>query len=287
MSYLLLATVVFAWGFSWYAITLQVGEASAFVAVAYRFILAAAVICTTLIATGRWRFIPWRDQKWLALLGMCLFSMNFVSFYLAALYLPSGLLSVVFATAAIFGAFNARLFLGKRLEPRVLLAAALGVTGLALLLGPEIAAAQTTKAPWWTFALPILGTYLFSIGNIVSARLSQSYPLPNIIAQGMIWGTLLLLTLCLITGQTFVLPASPLFWGGVVYLALVASLLAFLTYLTLVNRVGTARASYATVLFPILAMMVSTWAEGYHWTALSTLGLALALGGTVLTFARS
>lgn len=287
MSYLLLAAVVFAWGFSWYAIILQVGEASALVSVAYRFMLAAAAMCAGLVVTGRWRLIPLCDQKWLAVLGICLFSVNFVCFYVAALYLPSGILSVVFATAAIFGAINARLFLGKPLEGAVLIAALLGLAGLALLLSPEINRSEAGRAPWWAIALPFFATYLFSIGNIVSARLSQSHTLPNIVGQGMAWGALVLVILCLALGEDFVLPASPVYWGGMVYLALVSSVLAFLTYLTLVNRVGTARASYATVLFPIVAMMVSTWAEGYQWTQLSVLGLSMALGGTYLTFARA
>jgi len=284
MSYFLLSVVVFAWGFSWYAIVLQIGDASALVAVTYRFILAAAVMSVGLIATGRWQTIRLRDQPWLIVMGACLFSMNFVSFYLAAHYLPSGLLSVIFATAAIFGAINAWIFMGKRPQMRVLMAGVLGMVGLLLLLWPQIRLTNSDAAPWWAFVLPFVGTYLFSVGNIASVRLSQNYALPNIVGQGMIWGAALLTVLSLALNEEFVLPVSAPFWAGVVYLALVSSLLAFLTYLTLVNRVGTARASYATVLFPIVAMLVSTWAEGYNWSIIAVAGLLLALGGTLVTF---
>lgn len=286
MSYVLLAIVVLSWGFSWFAITLQVGEAQAIVSVAHRFILASVVMCTGLVVTGRFRRIPWKDHLWLAGLGTCLFSMNFISFYLAANHLPSGLLSVIFATAAIFGALNQWLFFRKPMEARVILAALMGVVGLALLLAPEIDHAGLDRVPLWSLALPFVGTYLFSIGNLISARLSQRYSLPNIVGQGMIYGALAASLLALITGQEFVFPHSVPYWSGVVFLALVASLLAFLTYLTLVNREGPARASYATVLFPLVAMAVSTVAEGYVWGVGSVLGLILTLGGTVLIFAR-
>lgn len=286
MNFLLLAGVVFAWGFSWYAITLQIGEASALVALSYRFLLAAFVMCVGLVLTGRWRPIPWRHQKWLAVMGFCIFSMNFLCFYLAAYYLPSGLLSVIFSTAAIFGAVNAWIFFRKPIEGRVILAAVLGIAGLAMLLLPEMDSGATRRAPLWAFLLPFLGTFFFSLGNIASARLSERYELPNIVGQGMIWGALWLVAASVIAGESFTIPRSIPFWGGVVYLALIASLLAFLTYLSLVNRVGPARASYATVLFPILAMIVSTYAEGYEWTTLSFVGLALALGGTVVSFAQ-
>jgi len=107
-----------------------------------------------------------------------------------------------------------------------------------------------------------------------------------VIGQGMIWGALILVLFSIVFGEQWVIPQSGSFWAGLVYLALVSSLLAFITYLALVNRVGPARASYATVLFPIVAMMVSTAAESYTWTAQSIAGLAMALGGTYLIFAR-
>ena len=287
MSLILLAIVVFAWGFSWYAITLQVAEASALISLTYRFILAALIMCAGLIATGKWQAIPWRHQPWLLALGFCLFSMNFLSFYLAASHLTSGLMSVIFSTAAIFGAFNAWLYFRAPLEARVLGAALLGTGGLYLLLRPEIHGNDTASAPWWAIALPFVGTYLFSLGNLISARLTKTHTLPNVIGQGMVWGAMLLVLLCFAFKETWILPNSPLFWGGVIYLALVSSLLAFLTYLALVNRVGAASASYATVLFPIVAMFVSTAAEGYVWTMPAVIGLTMALGGTYLIFARS
>uniref|UniRef100_UPI00208DF62E hypothetical protein n=1 Tax=Acinetobacter baumannii TaxID=470 RepID=UPI00208DF62E len=92
--------------------------------------------------------------------------------------------------------------------------------------------------PLWAIALPFLGTLLFSFGNIASVKLSARHSLPNVVGQGMVWGAIHLTLICLITGEPFILPSAPSFWAGLVFLALVASLLAFLTYLTLVNRVG-------------------------------------------------
>ena len=102
----------------------------------------------------------------------------------------------------------------------------------------------------------------------------------------MVWGALILTLLSLVLSETWVTPPSVLFWGAVVYLALISSILAFITYLALLKRVGPARASYATVLFPIVAMLVSTFAESYVWTLAAFVGLLLALGGTVLIFYR-
>ena len=285
MSALLLFVVVISWGFSWYAIELQLGPVPPLVSVFYRFVLAAALLIALLAVSGRLRFIPWRRHGLLLALGFCLFSMNFFSFYLAAEFFPSGLLSVIFATAAIMGAFNQRLFFGKALSWRILLGAVLGVVGLALLSWDSIVEADIA-VPWLFVALPFAGTYLFSLGNIISARLSRDYDLPNLVAHGMVYGALVCFVLCLVAGLPFPVPSGAFYWGGLLYLAGIASVVAFLTYLSLVNREGPARAAYATVLFPIVAMLVSTWLEGFVWTAAAAVGLLLALSGTLLVFSR-
>ncbi len=285
MSALLLFVVVISWGFSWYAIELQLGPVPPLVSIFYRFVLAAAMLIAFLAATGRLRPIPWRRHGLLLALGFCLFSMNFFCFYLAAEFLPSGLLSVVFATAAIMGAFNQRLFFGTALSGRILLGALCGVAGLTLLSWNSIVEAGP-DLPWLFVALPFAGTYLFSLGNVLSARLSRDYELTNLVAHGMVYGALVCFVFCLAAGLPFPMPRGGLYWGSLLYLAGIASVVAFLTYLSLVNRQGPARAAYATVLFPIVAMLVSTWLEGFVWTLAAAIGLLLALSGTLLVFAR-
>ncbi|MEX3007119.1 DMT family transporter [Hoeflea sp. TYP-13] len=285
MSAFLLFVVVISWGLSWYAIGLQLGEVPALVSIAYRFVLAALLLAGLLMVTGRFKPIAWKWHGLLAGLGFCLFSMNFFCFYLAAEFLPSGLLSIIFATAAIMGAFNQRIFFGVRLNRRVLAGAATGIIGLVLLSWDSITGPKQ-NGPLFFLALPFLGTYLFSLGNLVSVRLSHDHDLPNIVAHGMAYGAAICIAICLVMGLDFPLPADPVYWGSLVYLSAVASVVAFLTYLSLVNREGPARAAYATVLFPIVAMIVSTVLEGFVWTALASLGVMLALGGTLLVFSR-
>ena len=61
----------------------------------------------------------------------------------------------------------------------------------------------------------------------------------------------------------------------------------FWSYLTLLGRIGADRAAYATVLFPIVALALSTWFEGFQWTLLAALGVALVLLGNVLILTKS
>jgi drug/metabolite transporter (DMT)-like permease len=87
-------------------------------------------------------------------------------------------------------------------------------------------------------------------------------------------------------GQSFALPASAPFWWSMAFLVLSASVLAFYAYLSLVGRIGPARASYAAVIFPIFSLLISTAFEGYRWTWLAVLGLVLAIAGNVIVLRR-
>jgi drug/metabolite transporter (DMT)-like permease len=70
------------------------------------------------------------------------------------------------------------------------------------------------------------------------------------------------------------------------YLAIPGSVIGFTAYLTLVGRMGPERAAYCTVLFPVVALNISAWLEGYTWTPAALLGLALVAAGNVAVFWR-
>ncbi len=69
------------------------------------------------------------------------------------------------------------------------------------------------------------------------------------------------------------------------YLAL-GSVIAFGCYLTLIGRIGAGRAAYATLLFPIVALLLSTFWENYHWTLFGVVGMGLILSDNYLDLVR-
>ncbi|MGB3598418.1 MAG: EamA family transporter [Pseudomonas neustonica] len=71
-----------------------------------------------------------------------------------------------------------------------------------------------------------------------------------------------------------------------VYLALVGSVIGFATYFALIGRIGAGPAAYATVVFPLIALGMSTLFEGYQWTSTAVLGLVLILVGNGVMFYR-
>ncbi|MBB3996746.1 DMT family transporter [Aureimonas pseudogalii] len=284
MNAALFVSTVLIWGTTWIAIALQVGPVPVLVSVFYRFALAALLLVAVLAATGRLKRPPLRDQPFVLAQALCLFSLNFICFYSAAAYIPSGLVSIVFSLATIYNAVNARLFFGDRITARTLAAALLGASGLLLLFGEAVLVGMNVDTLKGV-GLAALGTLFFSLGNMVSRRNSATGIAPvTANAWGMTYGALFLLVLIGLTRTPVVAPPSPTYLAALVYLAAIGSVVGFTTYLMLVARIGSSRAAYTTVLFPIVALSLSTMFEGYQWDGTSVAGLVLTLFGNVVIF---
>jgi drug/metabolite transporter (DMT)-like permease len=282
---LFLATVLI-WGGTWIALAMQIGPVPVLVSIFYRFVLAALVMIGALAAAGRLTVPERRHQPFLVIQAACLFSLNFVCFYNAAAFITSGLISVIFSLATIYNTINGRIFFGDRITGRTLVAAALGAFGLALLFGRDLFVDFNART-LIGMGLAALGTLFFSFGNMASRRNSKAGLSPlTANAWGMAYGALFLLALILITRTPLVAPPLDVrYIGALLFLAIFGSAVAFTTYLLLVARIGSARAAYTTVLFPIVALSLSTLFEGYRWTPFGALGLTLCLLGNLVMFA--
>jgi drug/metabolite transporter (DMT)-like permease len=98
----------------------------------------------------------------------------------------------------------------------------------------------------------------------------------------MLYSTITVALYCAVRGIPFTFDARPAYLMSLAYLALFGSVIAFVGYLTLIQRVGAARAGYTSVVIPLLAMTTSTLFEGYRWSALALTGMALVVGGGLL-----
>jgi drug/metabolite transporter (DMT)-like permease len=286
MTALLYVILIISWGFSWYAIKLQLGVVPAEVSVCYRFALSALVLWSGLALTGRLQKANWNDHRRFALMGLFLFGLNFIAMYEATHHVTSGVVAVLFSTASVFNVVNQWIWLGQRPQPRVLIGAILGVAGIGLVFGREVVHLGATQGTALGVLLALAGTLSFSIGNIISARLKAArVDMPNTVARGMTYSATYFAIYTLARGDSFVFDFSASYILSLAYLAVIGSVLAFLTYLSLIGRVGADRAAYATVFFPLVALGVSTVFEGYEWTVTALIGLALIFAGNVVIFA--
>ena len=285
---LLYITTILIWGSSWLAIKLQLGYVDPMVSVAYRFLLASAISWIYCRYSGRLMRFGLRDHLLMFLQGTSLFSLNYLLFYISELTLTSGLAAVIFSTLVVMNMLNGIILLKNRFELRMGVGACLGLGGIALVFWPEITDFEMGDENLTAAAIAVLATFLASLGNIASA-INQHNGIPVIEANtyGMTYGALLMLALSFASGKQFAIEMTATYIGSLLFLSVFASILAFLSYLTLVGRVGVERAAYATLLFPIVALGISTVFEGYHWSTYAGIGVVLILAGNLIILKKS
>jgi len=283
----LYVSCVLIWGSTWLAITYQLGQVPPSVSVAYRFALAAVILLAYCgVRALPLRYTP-RDHAWMALQGLLLFGANYVLVYLSEGHISSGLTAVIFSSMAFWNILGTRYFYRTPLRPAALLGAALGVVGVAIVFAPELTVFSNGKAGMLGLTYGLAGTLAASLGNITAAR-NQRRGLPVVQqnAFGMLYGGLLVTLFALLTGQKFVFEYTVPYTLSLLYLALFGSVLAFGGYLTLLGRIGADRAGYVAVAIPIVAVLLSTFFEGFRWHPATVLGIALCVLGNVLVLRK-
>jgi len=278
---------VVIWGSTWIGIKLQLGVVEPLVSVCYRFTLAALIL---LLWCGL-RGIPMRfslsQHFFIALQGSLLFAVNYLLFYLAELHITSGIAAVIFSTILLMNMVNASIFLRAPIDLRVMAGGTLGLAGIVLVFRPEITSFTLANRGLQGVILCVGATFLASLGNILSARnQQQGLPVVQTNAYGMAYGAALMFVLALLTGKDFQIDPSFTYVGSLCYLAVFGSIIAFGCYLSLIGSIGAARAAYATLLFPLVALAISTIWEDYHWSGSAITGVVLILSGNLLMLRR-
>ncbi len=282
-AWFLYAVTVLIWGSTWLGITFQLGKVDPLVSVIYRFALATAV----LFAWCRLRRAPLRlglrEHGFIALQGSCLFALNYWLIYHAELYLTSGIVAVLFATLSFMNMLNGRIFFGRPLSGRMLGGALCGVAGVGVLFWPEVQYLSLEDRAVKGALLALASTYVASLGNTVAGYNARfGWPVITGNAWGMLYGTLLLCGIAFAKGAHFAYPHELSYSLSLLYLALFGSVFAFGAYLRLIALVGPDRAGYSSTLTPVVALLMSTVFEDYHWGKIAIVGLALILVGNVL-----
>ena len=288
MTALLYLLVVLIWGTTWIAITLQQqADVAITVSIFYRFALAAGTMMIVLLLARRLRQLAVRDHLFCVAQGICVFAFNFYCFYHAAAYISSGLESVIFSMAVLFNAINGMIFFRQRLSPNLLPASILGMIGIVALFWQDLTATQMAPELLKGIGLSLLGTYGFSLGNMISARhQKQGLDIFTTNAYGMLYGSILM---ALIAGfkQDEFFPAMEFSAvSALLYLAVFGSVIGFTAYFYLVGRIGAGKAAYSTLLFPLVALVISTIWEGYQWHMNAIIGVILILCGNAIFFIK-
>jgi drug/metabolite transporter (DMT)-like permease len=211
------------------------------------------------------------------------YAINYVLVYLSERTLTSGLVALLFGMLVLWNIAGARLVFGTPLTPGVVVGAVLGLAGVTLVVWPDLVQLRSGGGQPLGVALATAATLTASAGNLWSQQIyRRGLPVLQSTAFSMAYGASAVALYCALRGIPFTFDASLTYVASLGYLVLFGSVFAFLSYLTLLKRIGAGPAGYTSVVIPVLAMGTSTVFEGYRWTALALSGMGLVLAGNVL-----
>ncbi len=278
----LFAICVLVWGTTWYAITWQIADLAPEFGVALRFALAGAVILGAAAARGEALRFGVRDQARFALQGAFMYGVSYVCVYHAEQHVVSGLVAVGYSASPLIVSLGARAAFGTPLSVRFLAGGVVGLLGVALIFGPEIAKAPPGAGTTLGALFTVAAVLLSAVGSLSASR-NRHHGLPfwPALGYGMLWGALASTLLALALGRPFALPATAGWWLSLLYLSIAGSVITFACYLTLQDRLGPGPAGTIGVMTPLLALVVSLGLEGYRPELVTLVGSALAVAGNV------
>jgi drug/metabolite transporter (DMT)-like permease len=210
-------------------------------------------------------------------LGLFNSALPFLLFAFAARTLSASLLSILNATAPIWGAVIGALWTRTALPGRAVLGLALGVAGVALLVGFDPSTLRAGAPLAIALALAAAASYGIATNYAKSARKVE--PFAN--AHGSMWAATLLIAPAMPFAPPAALPSLAIALA-VIALGVVCSGIAYLLYFRLVADIGAAPALTVTFLVPVFGVL---WghlflAEPIGWNTL--VGALVVIVGTAL-----
>ena len=240
-----------------------------------------------LCAYCRWRGLSLaftlRQHADFALLGASLFCVGYIFVYYAETYVVSGMVAVTASAGPMVTMIAARICFGTRMTPGVAFAALLGIVGIGCVFWPEFGHLSVSPNAALGALLAVLSVITSAAGSMAAMRTQRRcYGTWTSMAWGMFYGGAMALAIGLVMGKSFAFEATAGYVLSLLYLSLFGSIVTFACYLTLIARIGAARAAYIGVMVPIVALAISFFLEHFAWSCLTTVGVALSVAGNVV-----
>jgi drug/metabolite transporter (DMT)-like permease len=279
----LFISTLICWSPTWYLIKFQFGVVDPLISIFYRFFIASIIVFIFLILSKKKMSFNLHQHLSFLLLGVTLFSLNYIFFYLANTYLISGIVTIAFSTILIMNILGERIYFKIKSSKETLFAAGFGIVGILIIFGNELLNFKLEDKTHIGIILSFIATFWASTGNLIHQKNSKDkIPFIQSIAYGMLYGALFTLIVAKFRGAEIIFDNSISYILSFLYLSIIGSVVAFYLYLKLLENIGSARAGYIGVIMPIIALIISTIFEGLQWTNNLIFGLPVLIFGCVL-----
>lgn len=279
-AWVLFGAMSLIWGMPYLFIKVAVGEVAPPVVVAGRTSLAALVLLPLAARAGALRPAL---ARWRPLLAFTVIEMAIPWLLLtdAERRIPSGLTGLLLAMVPLVGTVVS-FVLGERdaLAPRRLLGIAIGIAGVACIVGLDL---HGDRGAWWS-VLEIVGVAIgYAIAPFIASRRLSGVPDLGVVALSLTTVAVVYLPIAVVARPDDV-PSAKAIWA-IVGLASICTGVAFLVFFALIAEAGPARATLITFINPAVAVLLGVVVRGESFTAATAVGFVLVLSGCRLATA--
>lgn len=275
----LLLALTLLWGGSFFFTGVAVTELPPFSLVLARVGLAALILQGALVVLGRRP--PWRHWRAFLVMGLLNNALPFSLIVWGQTTIASGLAAILNATTPLFTVLLAHAVTAdEKLSGPRLLGCALGLAGVALMLGPDVGELGGNLWP----QLAVLAAALsYACAGVWGRRFAALGLAPVETATGQVTAsTLLLLPLVLLADRPWTLaPPGAETWAAIAGLALLSTAMGYVVYFRLLASAGATNLLLVTLLMPPLAVWLGFVFLGESLGIVHLAGLALIAAGPV------
>lgn len=219
-----------------------------------------------------------------AIQGFFMFCLNYLLTYWASNLAPSALVALAFTSLIFFNMFGGHFFLKLVIERKVFIGAFISFVGMIFISLNEISSYKLHPTSLIGFLLSLIATVSASAGNLVAIKNRQkNIPITTNNAWGMLYGSLLTLIVCVVSGKSFVIHSfdAP-FLLSFFYLTVFGTIISFGCYLKLIELFGPSKAAFTSVISPVIAIGVSLLFEGLPLTGFLIAGVLFCVAGNIV-----
>jgi drug/metabolite transporter (DMT)-like permease len=244
------------WGSTWLFIKLGLEDLPPFTFAAIRFVIACAILFT-LIRIRRLK-LPRKRADWilLAITGILAFGLNYGLLFWGEQYISSGLAALLQATIPAFGLVFAHFHLpGERLSWARIGGVVFGVCGVAVVFSNQLAVAGKQALAG---CVALIFSSIFAAYSNVLVKAYGKHLDPAILSGGqMFFGMVMLLGVGVpLEGNPLNIHWTPMALIALFYLAVVGSVVAFLLYYWLVQKIDVTKSMLIALVTPVVAVIL-------------------------------
>ena len=276
-GWILFLAMSIIWGIPYLMIKVAVEGVSVPVLVLARTAVGAAVLLPLAFSHQTLTIVR---NHWKALLGFAFFEIIAAWWLLsdAERHLTSSMTGLLIAAAPIIAAILDRLTAGERLGVQRIVGLSIGISGVAVLAGPNIGGST------WPIVEVLLVATCYAIAPLIAARYLADVPTLPMTAVCLGFAALVYAAPAAATWPDQ-MPSTPvlLALGG---LAVICTALAFIVFFALIREIGAARALVFTYINPAVALAAGVIVLNEPLTAWNVAALLLILAGCLLATRR-